>query len=63
MSLNWARKVKFSLVLPGELSSDPVQGDAVVTWSELDVGMGIRFTRMTRSDWETMRSHIETSGT
>jgi hypothetical protein len=55
--------VKFSLVLPQEVSSDPVQGEAVVTWSQLTVGMGIRFTRMTRSDWEKIRSYIEASGT
>lgn len=62
-ALELGTKVKFSLVLPEEFSSDPVQGEAVVTWSQLTVGMGIRFTRMTRSDWEKIRSYIETSGT
>ena len=56
-------KVKFSLVLPREFSADPIEGEGVVTWSQLTVGMGIRFTRMTRSDWEKIRAYIESSGT
>jgi len=56
-------KVKFSLNLPQEISADPVEGEGVVTWSQLTVGMGIRFTRMTRSDWEKIRSYIESSDT
>lgn len=52
-------KVRFSLVFPREYSDDPIQGEGVVTWSQLTVGMGIRFTRMTRPDWEKIRSYIE----
>lgn len=61
-ALELGTKVKFSLVLPQEFSVDPVEGEGVVTWSQLTVGMGIRFTRMTRSDWEKIRSYVQSSG-
>jgi uncharacterized protein (TIGR02266 family) len=60
-ALELGSKVRFSLVLPRELSADPVEGEGVVTWSQLTVGMGIRFTRMARSDWEKIKSYVESS--
>lgn len=60
-TLDIESKVKFSLTLPEEISPEPILGEGIVTWCQTTVGMGIRFTRMTRSDWEKIRAYIQSS--
>jgi hypothetical protein len=56
-------KVTFPLRLPADTAEKPVSGEAAVTWSQPTVGMGMRFTRTSRSDWGKTRScHRGTGG-
>lgn len=60
-TLDIESKVKFSLLLPAEISTEPIQGEGIVTWCQSMMGMGIRFTRMTRDDWEKIRSFVRSA--
>ena len=61
-ALDLGAKVTFSFRLPQDASDKPVTGEGVVTWSQQTVGMGIRFTRMSRSDWERIKSYVQGAG-
>lgn len=57
-ALELGRIVRFSLDLPGEGDLGPVTGEGVVTWTEQTVGMGLRFTKMSRADWERVKAFV-----
>lgn len=51
-ALDLGTTVKFRLLLPAEISETPIVGEGVVAWRQPMMGMGLRFTRMARPDWE-----------
>jgi uncharacterized protein (TIGR02266 family) len=60
-ALQIGAEVTFTLkILCGE-SEETVTGEGVVTWRQETVGMGLRFTRMSRGDWEKIKRYVADS--
>lgn len=57
-ALDLGAKVKFSLTLYCDNEEETIKGEGIVTWRQETVGMGLRFTRMARSDWEKINKYI-----
>ena len=57
-ALELGAKVKFSLTLLCGEAEETIEGEGVVTWRQETVGMGLRFTRMSRGDWEKIRKYV-----
>ena len=60
-ALDLGETVKFKLLLPPEISEMPIAGEGVVTWSQPMLGMGLRFTRMARADWERIKAYVDSN--
>ena len=60
-TLDLGRKVKFLLRLPEDPGNGPIAGEGVVTWRQETVGMGVKFTRMSREDWERIKAYIRSA--
>lgn len=56
--LELGKTVRFSINVPSEISEKPILGEGVVSWRQELLGMGLRFTKMTREDWEKIKRHI-----
>lgn len=60
-ALELGRTVKFRLKLPEDQAREPITGEGIVTWRQETVGMGIKFTRMSREDWERIKAYIDSA--
>jgi hypothetical protein len=58
-ALDAGASVKFKLIPPVEISEAPIEGEAVVAWSQPMLGMGLRFTRMAQPDWDRIAAYIQ----
>lgn len=58
-ALDLGATVRFRLVLPAEISETPIVGEGVVAWTSPMMGMGLRFTKMNRADWERITAYIQ----
>jgi len=58
-TLDVGEKIFFQFRLPNAEHNDPIEGEGIVAWKEEFVGMGIRFSRMRKSDWEILKTYIE----
>lgn len=56
--LELGKTVKFSVVVPKSISEKPILGEGVVSWRQEMMGMGVRFTRMGREDWEKIKKYM-----
>ncbi len=56
--LELGKTVKFRMTVPPEISDKPIVGEGVVSWRQAMMGMGVRFTRMGREDWEKIKQYI-----
>jgi len=57
-TLDEGEKIFFQFRLPNETNGEYIKGEGLVAWKEEFVGMGIRFSRMRKSDWERMKVYI-----
>lgn len=57
-ALDLGATVKFRLLLPAEISETPIVGEGVVAWRQPMMGMGLRFTRMNRPDWDRIVAYV-----
>ncbi len=58
-ALEPGKTVKFRLTLPEDRAREPITGEGIVAWRQETVGMGIKFTRMGREDWERIKACIQ----
>lgn len=56
--LELGKTVRFRMTVPREISEKPIVGEGVVSWRQEMMGMGVRFTRMGREDWEKLKKYI-----
>lgn len=56
--LELGKTVRFSITVPREISEKPIPGEGVVSWRQEMMGMGLRFTRMGREDWEKIKKYM-----
>ena len=61
-ALDLGSHVKFRLKLPCGDEVAEIEGEGTVTWKQETVGMGLRFTRMNRSDWEKVKAYVQEQG-
>ena len=61
-ALELGSHVKFRLRLPCGDEVAEIQGEGTVTWRQETVGMGLRFTRMSRGDWEKIKAFVQAQG-
>jgi len=57
-ALELGAKIQFTLKLYCDGTEEAISGEGVVTWRQETVGMGLRFTRMNRSDWEKIKAYV-----
>lgn len=61
-ALELGSQVQFRLKLPCGDDMAEIEGEGTVTWRQETVGMGLRFTRMTRGDWEKIKAYVKAQG-
>jgi len=57
-ALDLGTTVKFKMFLPPEISETPIVGAGVVAWRQPMLGMGLRFTHMSKADSERITSYV-----